>query len=155
MKTRNFAFALGLLASASAFAETTNGSSASGTVTGAPAGGSANSPSMGNATTPGNTSSVFGNSSSDITSGPTVGNTMMNSGALNSRQSVLDAQRSLVNQGFSISVDGVSGPQTESAVRQFQARNGLPETGVLDTRTQQALSTSSSAQPSASDTSAQ
>ena len=78
------------------------------------------------------------------------------SASLHTRQSVMDAQQALVNQGFSISVDGVSGPQTRNALRQFQARQGLPETGTLDNATMEALrSGGAAAQPSASDTSAE
>jgi peptidoglycan hydrolase-like protein with peptidoglycan-binding domain len=37
-------------------------------------------------------------------------------------------------------IDGVLGPQTREALRQYQARRGLPTTGELDEATRKALS---------------
>jgi peptidoglycan hydrolase-like protein with peptidoglycan-binding domain len=37
------------------------------------------------------------------------------------------------------SIDGVMGQQTQDALREFQRRNGLSETGQLDTRTAEKL----------------
>jgi peptidoglycan hydrolase-like protein with peptidoglycan-binding domain len=37
--------------------------------------------------------------------------------------------------GYAGAIDGVLGPVTETAVRQFQINAGLPATGVVDERT--------------------
>ncbi len=50
--------------------------------------------------------------------------------------SPLEAQVELHRRGFSCgSIDGVLGPQTTIALRAFQRRTGLPETGALDVET--------------------
>ncbi len=36
-------------------------------------------------------------------------------------------------------VDGIKGPRTRSAIKKYQLENGLPETGALDSETQEAL----------------
>ncbi|MEJ1160473.1 peptidoglycan-binding protein [Prosthecomicrobium sp. N25] len=41
-------------------------------------------------------------------------------------------QEALVRDGMDISVDGIFGPGTDQALRDFQARNGLQATGELD-----------------------
>jgi hypothetical protein len=178
MKVRNIAITVGLLASLNALANTgagtgaTSGSAAatgsSGTSNNAADVTTNNSATEGTRMNPadpadgttmgspqGGTAGSVGGTGSSI-SGSTTGSSTTDMGAtgsFSSRQSIMDAQQALVNQGFSISVDGRSGPQTRSAIRQFQARNGLPETGVLDTRTQEMLRSNSGSQPSASDTS--
>lgn len=63
-------------------------------------------------------------------------------GATPSRDTIKDAQRALSANGFSVTSDGVAGPRTQSAIRQFQAKNGLPQTGQLDTATMSALNVS-------------
>lgn len=57
----------------------------------------------------------------------------MDSGTIQSVQS------SLKSEGHSVSVDGKWGPQTASALREFQMNNNLPATGQLDTQTLAAL----------------
>jgi peptidoglycan hydrolase-like protein with peptidoglycan-binding domain len=53
---------------------------------------------------------------------------------------IRQAQMALRDAGFEPgTIDGVMGPRTESALRQFQAAQGLPQTGKLDTTTQQQL----------------
>jgi len=53
-----------------------------------------------------------------------------------SSSSPLEAQVELHRRGFSCgSIDGVLGPQTAAALRAFQRRVGLPETGALDAET--------------------
>lgn len=81
--------------------------------------------------------------------------TTTESPSLSIRQGITDTQQALVNHGFSLSVDGRNGPATRNAIRQFQSRNGLPETGEIDSATESALRSGSSPAPSASDTSAQ
>lgn len=49
-------------------------------------------------------------------------------------------QQTLQQQGmYKGKIDGVAGPQTEAAIRQFQAKYGLPQTGKLDERTRLTL----------------
>ena len=53
---------------------------------------------------------------------------------------LLRAQRRLQKGGlYRGSVDGVPGPLLEEAIRQFQYDARLPETGVLDTQTLNAM----------------
>ncbi|HRN75551.1 peptidoglycan-binding domain-containing protein [Ottowia sp.] len=54
--------------------------------------------------------------------------------------SVRDAQQRLLDKGYDPgTVDGVAGPRTASALRQFQRDQGLMATGRLDSVTIQAL----------------
>jgi lipoprotein-anchoring transpeptidase ErfK/SrfK len=54
--------------------------------------------------------------------------------------SVFEAQLALARQGISPgSLDGASGPQTSSALRAFQRKEHLPETGQLDPATRERL----------------
>ena len=55
------------------------------------------------------------------------------------RQTVRDIQTSLANEGYSVRADGVWGPKTASALRQFQQANGLTASGVVDSKTLAAL----------------
>ena len=50
-------------------------------------------------------------------------------------------QQALMNQGVQVDggIDGVFGPGTESALKQFQAKRGLSQTGTVDTATAIAL----------------
>jgi peptidoglycan hydrolase-like protein with peptidoglycan-binding domain len=53
---------------------------------------------------------------------------------------VAAAQKALTKLGYYHgSIDGVAGPETETAVRQFQSVDNLPVTGELDNQTLQAL----------------
>lgn len=50
------------------------------------------------------------------------------------------AQQALNDRGYDAgAVDGVFGPQTETAIRSFQQTQGLPQTGTLDSATLAAL----------------
>lgn len=65
---------------------------------------------------------------------PIASNTPYSSSTVRSVQQALNAK------GFNAGpVDGQWGPDTEIALKQFQAAQGLPSTGVLDTRTMNAL----------------
>jgi peptidoglycan hydrolase-like protein with peptidoglycan-binding domain len=56
---------------------------------------------------------------------------------------VKNAQVALNNQGYNVgSADGQYGPNTQSAVRRFQAERGLTQTGTLDDSTLTALGVS-------------
>lgn len=74
---------------------------------------------------------------------PIVSNTVPNSvTAEGSRpvQTTLEAQIVLARSGFSPgSIDGAIGYQTRAAIRGFQQRNGIPQSGELDTATKNAL----------------
>ena len=48
---------------------------------------------------------------------------------------VRKVQRALNERGFNLAVDGVYGPNTERAVRDFQGSTGLAQTGTLDNET--------------------
>jgi hypothetical protein len=53
---------------------------------------------------------------------------------------VRDAQRALNDKGYSAgTVDGIMGPHTEQALRQFQQAQGLDTSGSLDSQTLSAL----------------
>ena len=60
-------------------------------------------------------------------------------------QDVRQAQEALKNQGHDPGpIDGVLGSQTRQALRAFQGKNGLKQTGVLDAETKQKLNMESS-----------
>src|SRR6267142_860885 len=67
-------------------------------------------------------------------------------------QDVKQAQEALKNQGHDPGpIDGVIGSQTRHALREFQSKNGLRQTGMLDVETRQKLNMeSSSSAPSPS-----
>jgi hypothetical protein len=55
---------------------------------------------------------------------------------------VRQAQIALKQEGYNLQADGVMGPRTESALKSYQAKNGLEQTGELDSATMQALDVS-------------
>lgn len=57
-------------------------------------------------------------------------------------QTIQSVQASLRNEGHSVSVDGVWGPKTAAALRDFQRSNSLSATGTLDSETLAALNVS-------------
>jgi peptidoglycan hydrolase-like protein with peptidoglycan-binding domain len=53
---------------------------------------------------------------------------------------IMQAQQKLHAQGlYKGKVDGIDGPQTQAALRRFQGKNGLQQTGQLDRKTEQKL----------------
>lgn len=52
---------------------------------------------------------------------------------------VKKAQTALNDKGYSLTIDGRYGPNTQNAVRDFQEKNGLTATGTLDDSTLAAL----------------
>jgi hypothetical protein len=61
--------------------------------------------------------------------------------AMPDRSLVRDTQVALRDAGFDPGrIDGVMGPRTQAALREFQASQGLPQTGRLDPTTQKQLS---------------
>jgi len=56
---------------------------------------------------------------------------------------VRNAQAALNTKGYDIRVDGQWGPNTQNAVRRFQAENGLSQSGRLDSATLTALGVNS------------
>jgi peptidoglycan hydrolase-like protein with peptidoglycan-binding domain len=60
--------------------------------------------------------------------------------AVSDRDLVRNAQIALRDAGFDPGeIDGVMGRKTRAALREFQASQGLPQTGRLDVTTQQEL----------------
>ncbi|MDJ0799536.1 MAG: peptidoglycan-binding protein [Calothrix sp. MO_167.B12] len=57
----------------------------------------------------------------------------------NTNQDVRKVQHQLVNQGYSLNVDGDFGPKTEAVVKQFQQDKGLSSDGVIGSQTYGAL----------------
>jgi peptidoglycan hydrolase-like protein with peptidoglycan-binding domain len=52
----------------------------------------------------------------------------------------MQAQHKLKTEGlYKGKVDGIDGPKTQAALRQFQGKNGLQQTGQLDRPTEQKL----------------
>jgi peptidoglycan hydrolase-like protein with peptidoglycan-binding domain len=57
-----------------------------------------------------------------------------------STTTIKDAQRALQAEGaYQGNLDGIAGPKTMQAVRNFQEKRGLPQSGYLDERTLEAL----------------
>ncbi|MEO8976880.1 MAG: peptidoglycan-binding domain-containing protein [Casimicrobiaceae bacterium] len=54
-------------------------------------------------------------------------------------KTVWKAQSALNDKGFNVAVDGKMGPNTEEAVRSFQGKNGIAESGTLNEATLSAL----------------
>ncbi len=52
---------------------------------------------------------------------------------------VRDVQTALANAGIAVDTDGVFGPATENAVREFQSQNGLVVDGIVGPGTRAAL----------------
>jgi hypothetical protein len=64
------------------------------------------------------------------------------SDATRDQDMIRQAQIALRDAGFEPGrIDGVMGPKTEAALRQFQGAQGLPQTGRLDATTQKQLMT--------------
>lgn len=62
------------------------------------------------------------------------------SGAMPRENMVRDAQVALRDAGYEPGrIDGVMGPKTQAAIREFQQSRGLPQTGMLDATTQRQL----------------
>ena len=57
-----------------------------------------------------------------------------------SRHRIEEIQAALQSNGETLSVDGVWGPKTSSAMRDYQTKNGLKATGRFDHATAQKLS---------------
>jgi peptidoglycan hydrolase-like protein with peptidoglycan-binding domain len=67
-----------------------------------------------------------------------------------SRSEIQQAQQQLKSQGlYRGTVDGVMGPETQTAVMAFQRQNGLPQTAQLDQQTLDRLNGSGNGQPAA------
>lgn len=92
-------------------------------------------------------SSTSSNYSTDQSSGGQRSQTM----AMNDESTVRSAQQALKDKGFDPgAADGKAGAQTQSAVRQFQQAQGLPQTGALDSQTIAALGVEQGATPGTS-----
>lgn len=76
---------------------------------------------------------------------PSANANTSNSGAAEnnlSREEVRQAQAALKKTGENVKVDGIVGPQTQEAVRNFQQKNGIEASGQLDQQTLQKLNVS-------------
>jgi peptidoglycan hydrolase-like protein with peptidoglycan-binding domain len=63
--------------------------------------------------------------------------------SIDQQERIRQAQKRLQEAGFVPGdIDGVLGPQTREALRQYQAKHGLPKTGDLDEATRRALKVS-------------
>jgi hypothetical protein len=72
--------------------------------------------------------------------GPMSGTPMPTTGGMHDMSTVRDAQQALRDKGYEVGpVDGISGPRTQAAVRDFQQKEGLAVTGRLDQKTLSAL----------------
>ncbi|MGE5102749.1 MAG: peptidoglycan-binding domain-containing protein [Deltaproteobacteria bacterium] len=66
-------------------------------------------------------------------------------------QTVRDVQQALKQKGFEVgAVDGQMGPETQSALREFQQSQGLPQSGNLDQQTLTALGVNAASSQSTS-----
>ena len=75
-----------------------------------------------------------GNKGTDA-NGRVDGNARSSKTAFHSDGKVRQAQIALNGHGYNLTVDGVKGPATENALRDFQAKEGLAQTGTLDGET--------------------
>jgi peptidoglycan hydrolase-like protein with peptidoglycan-binding domain len=76
--------------------------------------------------------------SNDPSSGQGPGSAFKSQGM--GRQDVQQAQEALKNQGHDPGpIDGIMGSQTRQALRDFQSKNGLRQTGMLNAETKQKL----------------
>lgn len=85
---------------------------------------------------------VVGNKGTDANGRVDTPEAKMGSNTMSSRSdgSLRSAQTALNAQGYSAGTeDGVAGPNTEAAIRKFQADKGLAQTGMLDVQTRTAL----------------
>src|SRR5262245_60893078 len=65
---------------------------------------------------------------------------VMPSETMSQQNTVRDAQIALLDAGYEPGqIDGMMGPRTQAAIREFQASYGLPQTGRLDEPTQRQL----------------
>lgn len=65
--------------------------------------------------------------------------------AASQNNGVMQAQQKLKSEGlYNGPVDGIDGPQTQQALKQFQQKNGLRQTGQLDQKTESKLGLSES-----------
>lgn len=91
----------------------------------------------------GTANSTNANPQSNVGNGNESASNMSGSQLDNDQQVVREAQRALNDKGFSAgAVDGVMGPHTEQALRDFQQSQGLNATGNLDQQTLSALGVS-------------
>lgn len=77
-------------------------------------------------------------SGNDMNSGNSMGSEMMSHGNL-SKHEVMQIQQALNQSGNHLSVDGNMGPNTRSALREYQQSHGLQATGKPDPQTLQQL----------------
>ena len=67
-----------------------------------------------------------------------------NASANLNQEEIRQAQQALNQKGFNVSPDGLMGPKTENAIKEFQQKQGLNATGKLDDQSLAALGVSAS-----------
>lgn len=55
------------------------------------------------------------------------------------KQQTVDVQHALISRGFAIKADGIWGPNSTKAMKDFQGKNGLSPTGYVDEESLTAL----------------
>ena len=94
--------------------------------------------SSGSSMSQGGTGKSYGQSTGSTYNQPQAGSGHMQSSA-NDEDKVRDAQEALNKQGANLKVDGVMGPKTEAALKQYQQSHGMRATGELDDQTAASL----------------
>jgi peptidoglycan hydrolase-like protein with peptidoglycan-binding domain len=104
------------------------------------AGGTSGSGSKSDSSASGSTSQRSGSSSSEMQSQREQGSSARTGGARMSKEDVKQVQAALKNKGMDPGPeDGVLGPKTQQALREFQKSNNLQATGRIDEKTASAL----------------
>jgi peptidoglycan hydrolase-like protein with peptidoglycan-binding domain len=76
----------------------------------------------------------------DTQSGAQSGMSTSQAGGMTASEDVRQVQQELQNRGYNVgAVDGVMGPQTKGALKEFQQAEGLPATGDLNQQTKKQL----------------
>lgn len=87
-----------------------------------------------------NAATGMANSTNAIVKNNDVNGNVQSGNETQDRNAVREAQRALNDKGFPAgAADGIMGPHTEQALRQFQQAQGLDTTGALDQQTMSAL----------------
>lgn len=81
----------------------------------------------------------------NVPSSPNIGIDAGVNVSANNASNVEEVQASLKSEGYPVAVDGVWGPQTEQALRQFQQANNLDVSGQINAETMAALGDDASA----------
>ena len=91
------------------------------------------------ASDPQDQNSISDDQSTQSSAPQTSAQSSANASAQLSNSDIQEAQDALRSKGYSVSSDGVLGPQTIAAIREFQGDSNLSATGQLDSQTLAAL----------------